>query len=181
MPPNCFPAVPSLDFIVLLLKFNISVQTVSPDVLSGPSMQIILWKMLFSVIVRSSGTAFLFSGLMKIFWHEFSQFRATLAASHQLTVYFCLILCFASRLPPPLQFSTPLTAEAPGGALRTPPRACRTLAQLRRWRSANYEVERGNKGTRGRKWQKKEFDISDFRYSFWPNALRMNRLQIKQM
>lgn len=168
MPANCFPAVPSLDFIVLWFKFDTSVQTVSPNVLSGPSVQIILWEMLLYVMVQSSGTTFFISGMLKIFWHKFAQVGSeefcqsiSLAAflCQLLTVYFCLILCFPSRLLPPLQFSTPLTAEAPGGALRTPIRACRTLAQLRRWRSANYEVERGNEGTRGGKEQKKEFDI----------------------
>lgn len=48
-----------------------------------------------------------------------------------------------------LQFSTPLTAEVRGGALRTPTRVCLTPAQPRRWRSANYKVERGNEGTPG--------------------------------
>lgn len=44
-------------------------------------------------------------------------------------------------LPPFLQFSTPLTAEAPEGVLRTRVRACRTARQ-RRWRSASCKVAR---------------------------------------
>lgn len=43
-----------------------------------------------------------------------------------------------------VQISTPPTAEGPGGAPRARARACQTLAQPRRWRSANYEVRRGN-------------------------------------
>lgn len=42
-----------------------------------------------------------------------------------------------SRYLPLPQFFTPLTVEAPEGALRTPTRACLTRAQLRRWRSVN--------------------------------------------
>lgn len=47
-----------------------------------------------------------------------------------------------------VQFFTPLTVEAPGGALRTPARACLTRAQQRRWRSVNYEVMREHGGER---------------------------------
>jgi len=65
-------------------------------------------------------------------------------------LYFCIPLSWISCLLPLPQFCTPLTAEAPGGALRTPARACLTPARLRRWRSANYEVERGNGGTPGK-------------------------------
>lgn len=49
-------------------------------------------------------------------------------------VYFCVLSS--------VQLFTPLTVEAPGGALRTPTRACLTRAQRRRWRSVNCEVER---------------------------------------